>query len=161
MRIEMPKSLRLEHDELQQFLASAEGARGEFGRAARRVARLLEPHFRRELAFAMPPLGLLARLAQGELDPGMGEVLAQTEWLKANLATLLAEHHMIVAALERLLAAAQSERRDEWVEFAERLMNHARMEEEVMYPAAILVGEYLKLRLGKRGHEPAPLATEA
>jgi hypothetical protein len=31
--------------------------------------------------------------------------------------------------------------------FAERLKQHAKTEEEVLYPAAILVGEYLKLRL--------------
>jgi hypothetical protein len=31
--------------------------------------------------------------------------------------------------------------------FAEKLMLHAKTEEEVLYPAAILVGEYLKLKL--------------
>jgi len=35
----------------------------------------------------------------------------------------------------------------EYVEFAENLKLHAKTEEEVMYPAAILVGEYLKLKL--------------
>ncbi len=149
MRIEMPTSLRLEHDELQQSLAAAKGERGELGRAARKVARLLETHFRREEAFAMPPLGLLARLARGELEPAMAEVFPQTEWLKANLVMLVTEHQAIVAALERLLAAAQAQGRPEWVEFAERLMNHARMEEELMYPAAVLVGEYLRVRLAQ------------
>lgn len=150
MRIGMPKSLRLEHDELKQCLAAAQGEHGELGRALRRVGRLLETHFRREEAFAMPPLGLLARLARGELEPAMAEVLPQAEWLKANLDTLHAEHQEIAAGLERLLAAAQAAGRSEWVEFAERLMNHARMEEELTYPAAVLVGEYLRLRLEHR-----------
>jgi hypothetical protein len=34
----------------------------------------------------------------------------------------------------------------EVVVFAEKLKLHAKNEEEVFYPAAILVGEYLKLR---------------
>jgi hypothetical protein len=32
------------------------------------------------------------------------------------------------------------------VEFTHKLKMHAQNEEEVLYPAAILVGEYLKLR---------------
>jgi hypothetical protein len=31
--------------------------------------------------------------------------------------------------------------------FAEKLALHAKTEEDVLYPAAILVGEYLKLKL--------------
>jgi hypothetical protein len=34
----------------------------------------------------------------------------------------------------------------EIVHFAEKLKLHAKNEEEVLYPAAILVGEYLKLQ---------------
>jgi len=36
------------------------------------------------------------------------------------------------------------------VTFAETVLNHARLEEEVLYPAAIVAGEYLKVRLGKK-----------
>jgi len=34
------------------------------------------------------------------------------------------------------------------VAFAEKLRLHAAIEEEVLYPAAILVGKYVKQRLG-------------
>lgn len=150
MRIQIPSSLRLEHEELHDFLAAAVREPGALGEAARRVAHLLEPHFRKEEAFALPPLGLLERLARGDVGPGMAEVCVHTTWLKNNFATLLNEHYVITAALEELLAAARAARRVEYVEFAERLINHARMEEQVLYPAAILVGEYLKLRLAER-----------
>jgi len=33
------------------------------------------------------------------------------------------------------------------ISFSEKLSAHAQNEEQVMYPAAILVGEYLKLKL--------------
>jgi hypothetical protein len=41
-----------------------------------------------------------------------------------------------VAAVQALIAAAQAESRPEFVRFAEKLMLHARTEEEVLYPAA-------------------------
>lgn len=150
MPVQIPKSLHLEHQELHHFLAAARQEPGELGDAARRVARLLEPHFRKEEAFALPPLGLLVRLVRGELDPAMSEILPRTEWLKDNLPTLMAEHLDITRALQELLGAARTAQRIDYIEFAEKLINHARMEEEVMYPAAILVGEYLRLRLAQR-----------
>lgn len=37
--------------------------------------------------------------------------------------------------------------KEEHAEFAHKLMLHAQTEEEVLYPAALLVGEHIKLRL--------------
>jgi hypothetical protein len=54
-----------------------------------------------------------------------------------------------VTALRRLISAAKREKKPEHARFAEKLMLHAKTEEEVLYPAAILIGEYLKLRLGR------------
>jgi hypothetical protein len=121
------------------------------------VARLLEPHARKEEAFAMPALGLIARLSRGEIHPGMAQVFPHTDWLKNNTATLLAEHSMIAAALEKMIEAARAERRHDCVELAERLINHLRTEEEVLYPAAILVGEYLRLALAWRDQQALEL----
>ncbi len=147
--LDIPKSLREEHEELHQFLARVTREKGAIGEAARLVARVLEPHFRREETFAAPPLSLLAPLARGKLDADMAEAITHADWLKDNLADMLAEHRMVAAALEAMLQAAGEQDRPELVSFAEKLLNHARMEEEIFYPAAILVGEYLKLRLGK------------
>ena len=147
MRVQMPRSLRIEHEALQQLLVTLSREPGRLGDEIRRVARLLEPHARKEEAFALPALGLIARLARGEVHAEMAQVLSHTDWLKSNVATLLAEHRMILAAAEQLLEAARIERRADCIELAERLANHLRMEEEVLYPAAILVGEYLRITL--------------
>ena len=40
--------------------------------------------------------------------------------------------------------AARAEGHTQYADFAEELKLHARTEEEVMYPAAVLVGEYIK-----------------
>ena len=146
----MPRSLHIEHDGLHALLAGLKEEPGRLGDEIRRVARLLEPHAHKEEAFALPALGLIARLARGEVHAEMAQVFPHTEWLKNNAPTLLAEHRMILAAVELMLEAARAEQRPDCIDFAERLINHLRMEEEVLYPAAILVGEYLRLALQER-----------
>lgn len=149
MLIAIPQSLHNEHQALHDGLVALSRESGELGESARRVARLLAPHAEREEQFALPPLGLLAALARGELAADMAQVFIHTDWLRKNLDTMLAEHRMIVGALERLLAAARAADRGDVAELAEKLALHARLEEEVLYPAALLVGEYLRLRLGR------------
>ena len=62
---------------------------------------------------------------------------------------MLAEHKEIVAALEQLKIAARAENKLEIENFAHVLVQHELTEEQVTYPTAILIGEYVKLRLGK------------
>ncbi|HEY3124571.1 MAG TPA: hypothetical protein VGK70_10990, partial [Thermoanaerobaculia bacterium] len=69
--------------------------------------------------------------------------------LKAEMPRMLGEHKLIVEALRRLLQAAVRERHDGYASFAQKLIAHAQQEEDFYYPAAILVGEYVKLRLGR------------
>lgn len=123
---------------------------GATAKAARRLARLLETHFHKEETFAAPPLALLPRLARGDVGPDMDKALAHAGWLSRNMDVMLGEHRMIAAALEELLRAGSAEPdHAELVTFAETLLNHSRMEEEVFYPAAVVAGEYLKLRLAE------------
>jgi hypothetical protein len=56
------------------------------------------------------------------------------------------EHKQIVAALEVLVQHATTEHHPEVAEFAEKLMLHAHTEEEVSYPTAIIIGEFIKLK---------------
>ncbi len=113
------------------------------------MAKVLHNHFVKEEEFALPPIGLLAALARGEVDEEMRGVLAMTERLKAELPEMLQEHQAVLAALEQLTAAAEKEKLPEHARFAEKLTLHAKTEEEVLYPAAILVGEYIKAKLDR------------
>ena len=76
-------------------------------------------------------------------------MLALTDQLKAALPAMLAEHQTIVDALQQLRDAAKRAGRSEIVDFAQLLIQHARTEEEVMYPAAILVGKFVRQRLSQ------------
>ncbi len=118
---------------------------------AKTVAKLLHPHFVKEEEFALPPLGVLSAITKRRLTADMSQALAMTEKLKRELPRMLREHKMVMAALKKLSAAARKEKKPEYVRFAEKLAVHAKTEEEVLYPAAILVGELLKLRFEKRG----------
>ncbi len=149
MEFPIPETLKAEHAELHAELVDATRAGGRVGDAAKEVARCLHPHFVREEEFALPPLCLLAPLARGTLVPGMADVLALTDRLEAELPGMLGEHKEIVAALGDLVAAAKTQNMPKYTAFAEKLMLHARAEEEVLYPAAILVGRYVKLVLGR------------
>jgi Hemerythrin HHE cation binding domain len=141
MRFEIPQPLQVEHEALHATLVKATKESGAVGEAAREVARLLHPHFVREEEFALPPLGLLAQLVREGASGEMAEVLAMTRRLKAELPEMLAEHKQIVGALDKLRAAARKAARADIELFAEALALHAQTEEQVMYPAAILVGE--------------------
>ena len=150
MKFTIPLPLQHEHEVLHERLRLATQADGEVGEAAKTLAHLMHPHFVKEDQFALPPLGLLAALARGEWNAGMAEVLTLTDQLEAVLPQMLAEHQGIVAALNTLRDAAARTGRSDIVAFAEALTEHARTEEEVMYPAAVLVGQLVRQRLGLR-----------
>lgn len=150
----VPSSLQHEHDELHTELHELTTMPGRIGEVAKLVVRILQPHFVCENDYATPPLGLLERLANGRFSPTMREVLPLVDRLRAELPLMHDEHRALTGALEALAEAARDTNQPRIAEFAERLMLHARMEEEILYPAAILVGEYVRLRLDEKGPEP-------
>jgi hypothetical protein len=148
--IVIPPSLQAEHEEIHTALAAATRAPGQVGGAAKALAALLDPHFERENQIALPPLGLLAALAAGGSPDGAQDALAMTDALRKELPRMLEEHKRIRAATEQLRTAASKEKATMHEEFAMRLAAHARTEEEVLYPAAILVGEIIRARMGRK-----------
>lgn len=149
MAFRTPESLEFEHREFREHLDKAAASPGRTGEAARAVAEVLAPHILLEKEFAMPPLAALARLARGEIEPEMEHFIDKTDAFKAELPRMLEEHKLIVNALRTLMQAATAEKQPSFAQFAQKLILHAQMEEEILYPAAILVGEYLRLKMGK------------
>jgi len=150
MKFEIPPPLKAEHEALHDTLRKATQEPGGLGDAAKAVAKLLHPHFVKEEAYALPPLGLLRDLAQGRLTPEMKEVLQFTDRLKTDFGQMLEEHKLIVAVLDKLSAAAKKANKMEYAEFADAFILHAQTEEEVSYPTAILIGEYVREKLRLR-----------
>jgi hypothetical protein len=149
MDFTIPHTMEIEHEELHKELRKGTRAGGETGEAAKKMAKILHPHFVKEEDFALPPLGLLPLLSKGRVTSDMKDILLMTDMLKTELKEMLKEHKQILSALKKLVSAAKKERKLEYLRFADRLTLHAQAEEELYYPAAILVGEYVKLKLRK------------
>ena len=148
--IAIPQSLHAEHEEIHEALKEATGLAGRVGAAAKELAAVLHPPFERENQIALPPLALLAPLAAGETPAGLQDALAMTDALRKELPRMLDEHKQIRAATERLRVAAREENAPLQEHFAEKLAAHAQTEEEILYPAAILVGDIIRARLATK-----------
>ena len=142
--LKTPESIAHEHREIHEVLAAATKEPGAVGEAARKLESLLAPHFQREEEIGTPPLGLLRPLASGQASADMRAVLPMSDALEAELPKMLDEHRGISAANSALREAAAAAGRDDIVRFSDTLAAHARQEEEILYPAAILVGKYVK-----------------
>jgi hemerythrin HHE cation binding domain-containing protein len=146
--IEIPATIRREHEAIHAALVAATRAPGRVGTAAKTLAGVLHPHFVREEEIALPPLGLLAPLSTGDALPEatLSAVDEMTRTLRAEMPRMLEEHVRIRAAVADLRAAAAAAGAEAQVELADELAQHARTEEEVLYPAALLVGDLLRER---------------
>lgn len=146
--IEIPQSIQIEHETIHSTLVEATKAGGSIGAAATELADVLHPHFVREEEIALPPLGLLRPLASGVAIPEatLSEVLKMTDALRSELPRMLEEHGRIRAAVEKLGAAARAAKSPKYERLAEDLALHAQTEEQVFYPAAILVGDMIRSR---------------
>lgn len=142
--IHIPASIRAEHEEIHSALVAATKAPGRVGAAAKELAAILHPHFVREEQIALPPLGLLQPLSRGEFTPEMRDVLPMTDSLRTELPRMLEEHKAIHAATERLGEVARAEKNAAVARLAKQLAMHARNEEDVFYPAAVLVGDLVR-----------------
>ncbi len=143
----IPGSLSAEHSELHEQLEAAVKSGGATAEAARLVEERLAEHFKKEEQYALPQLGLLKELAEGKTSPEMKPAVEMADKLKAEMPQMMAEHKAIVEALDGLAAAATKENKPDVVHFTEKLKLHAQNEEEILYPAAILIGDFLRLRL--------------
>lgn len=146
IKLDVPGSIAAEHKELHEQLEAAVKSGGKTGEAAKTVEERLKAHFEKEEEFALPQLSLLSHLSMGHVPKDAKKAIELSDKLKADLPKMLEEHKGIVEALDLLEKAAKEENKPQAAEFTAKLKAHALNEEQVMYPAAILVGEYLKLK---------------
>jgi hypothetical protein len=143
---EVPSSIMEVHktllDQAYQYTLLPDSA----GLAAIKLYELMQYHFKEEEDYVLPPLGLLPMLANGEIPEESEELIQLTEKLKSQLAVILAEHQMVVAYLEDIKQVASDDYLSEINKFEKELQKHAQIEEEVFFPASILIDEYVELK---------------
>ena len=152
--LEAPLALRLDHKSLREALNRALEDKAGVGDAARAIDALLSSHLKHEEELALRPLGLLRGIARDATSADIGSAIAMTGKIEQDLPQLLDEHRAILESSKRLADVARRERKLQFVDLADRLWLHARIAEEVLYPAAILLGEHLRVtHEAKRPHE--------
>ena len=142
MPLQVPVSLKSAHEGLYAALKRAMREPGRSGEAARRVMQVMDGHMMREEKFALRPLGLLRALVHGETPAELAEAAELVQNLKTEMPQMIDEHRQIAELLRLFAREAQTEGKHEYVELAEDLIQHAHLEEDVLYPAALLVGKY-------------------
>lgn len=137
-----PYSLKLEHEELYAELVRLTQGSGEGG-CPQTASALRKEAGVHNVAFGAPS----ALVAEGKIIPEMREAIQMMDRLKADLHEMLSEYKVIVETLENLKTAAKAEGKKNAAHFTEKLVLHAKTEEEVLCLASIFVGEYLKIKL--------------
>lgn len=143
---EVPSSIKNEHDYLLRKINAISLFQDSTGRAAKKLNDLMQHHFKEEEDFVLPVLGLLPSLTTGNLPDQSKEVIQFCEHIRTQLQHLTVEHQLIKAYMDELMQVAKNENHPEVMVLEQELQNHAKTEEEVFFPSALLIGEYLKLQ---------------
>ena len=145
MNPSIPAPLEFDHERIEAKLREATEEKGAIGDIARQITHELKDHLEKEEEFAFPPLAHLDQVVLGKEVDEEG-LIRTAAMLKSRLPRMYAEHQEIVRLVDQLAAAAIEAERPDYVEFARELRIHTCLEEEILYPAAILLGDYLKLK---------------
>jgi len=137
----VPESLKEEHEAFIDSLKSHSRRKDKTGAALRQLLKLLEPHVEKEDEFVLPLLGVLGGLAAGEPLEDTTGVMRSYEKYAAQYPDMFAEHLPIRQAIKRARGLAKEEGHGDVVEVLDALAHHSRVEEEVLYPAALLAGK--------------------
>ncbi len=147
VNLQTPGPLKEEHQTFHNELLKAIETGGELGNIALQIDKILNPHFKLEEEYAFPPLALMVPLSQGKIDLVMKDALGIIKQLKKELQKLTNDHLKIIQILKDFDNAVEAEKKTEFAQFSQKLTHHARAEEGILYPAAILIGEYINLKL--------------
>jgi len=148
MELKVPPALRLEHVKLREQLYTITKESSDLGAAAHAVMELFYLHAVKEEERVLPALEALPQLAVGKITDSMSPLRDIADDLKAGLyEELIEDHKAIVAALKTFSQLALDQGRTDYVKFVDRFILHAQMEEEILYPAALVTAEYFQLLL--------------
>lgn len=142
-----PASLEEEHKEIHEKLEKIVSSSGDTANMAKQVQSIMQPHFEKEEQLSIPVLGALQPYVNGTLtEETRNQVIKISQQFKQEYPSMLEEHKQIVAALDNLENIAMKDNRQDVISFIAELKSHAMNEEQVTYPATIVVGELLELK---------------
>lgn len=145
---DIPQSFKLAHEEILAELAAIGKRRSHTGLIARGAISAVQRHFQREEEYILPPLTLAPAIALGKITPDMKWAIAMADRIKADRETIFVEHTVITDWMNELAAAAERAHEADVIIFARAALVDALNDTEVNEPMAIVIGEYLRAKLG-------------
>lgn len=145
---DIPQSFKVAHEEILDELTKLGKRHSQTGLIARGAISAVQRHFQREEEYILPPLTLAPAIALGKITPDMKWAIAMADRIKADRETIFVEHTVITDWMNELAAAADRAREADVIIFARAALADALNDTEVNEPMAIVIGEYLREKLG-------------
>ena len=141
MPLSPPPSAERAHQELLHLLVKVQHSSGKTGSLAEDLARKLQAHMEKEETLVLPLLGLLPDMLSSKRRAFSARRASRLYLqLKQEYSGMLHGHQEITKLLSGLKKVGAEEGHLTAVRFAEALEQHAKEEEEILYPAALLAG---------------------
>lgn len=147
--LQVPQSIRHQHEQIISRLTAFAKEKGRVGAAASKALVFLKDHYAKEQAFVLPPLGLLSRIAKGEVSKDMEPAIAMADRVRAALADFQKDHAQITSLMNELIEAGESSRNEELVRLATWIASQSLNDMEVVQPTVIIIGNYVREKLSK------------
>jgi hypothetical protein len=147
-RHEIPQSFVVAHQDTLAELTAIGKRHTRTGLIARQAIAAVKKHFEREEEYILPPLTLAPAIANGHVTPDMKWAIAMADRIKADRETIFFEHTVITEWMNELAAAAERSHEADVIAFARGAVADALSDTEVNEPMAIVIGEYLRAKLG-------------
>lgn len=147
--LQVPQSIRHQHEQIVSRLAAFAKEKGRVGAAASKALVFLKDHYAKEQAFVLPPLGLLSRIAKGEVSKDMEPAIAMADRARAALSDFQKDHAQITSLMNELIEAGENSRNEELVQLATWIASQSLNDMEVVQPTVIIIGNYVREKLSK------------
>ena len=148
--LQVPQSIQIQHEQIISQLVSIAKREGRVGAVASKTLILLKDHYAMEEAFVLPPLGLLPRLAKGEISKDMEPAIAMAERARAASSEFENVHIQITALMNELIEAGKKGNDEKLMHLATRIASQSLNDIEVSQPISIVIGDMLRQRLSKQ-----------
>lgn len=146
---QVPQSTSYEHDQIIEGLANFAKREVAHAAAVQKALTAIQAHYAKEEAFVLPPLALLPNIAKGAISKDMEPAIAMADRTKAALPELHNDHLQITSLMNELIEAGKADHDEELTQLATRVAIQSLNDLEITQPTAILIGDYLRLRLAK------------
>lgn len=144
MKLQVPKSVVHGHANLILEMNEIISMGGRVGNKASQLRDTMVPHFKKEEEYALPPLGLLLAFSEQNWEINSEEAIKMAENLELRLSEMKDDHQDIIVVVNELTAIGEEEGNFIVKMFVKNIILHMELEDEVLYPATILIGNYLK-----------------